>query len=239
MLVGPLINGTAVLTGAVGGAALNERIPERLRLALPMTFGVCSMAMAVILLAGAVHMPVLVLSGVLGAILGELIDLETAIGHAATRARGGIERVLPAPKGDISQSAFITQYVAIVVLFCASGTGIFGAMQEGMTGNATVLLAKSSLDFFTASIFATSLGFAVAAIALPQLAIQIALVYGATAIMPLTTAAMRADFSAVGGLLMLATGFRICGIKSFPVANMLPALLFAMPLSAAWAHVFG
>jgi uncharacterized protein len=239
MLVGPMINGAAVLTGAIGGATLNERVPERLRNALPMTFGVCSMAMAVILLAGAVHMPVLVLSGVLGAILGELINLEAHIGTVAGHARGLVEKVLPAPKGEISQSVFLTQYVAIVVLFCASGTGIFGAMQEGMTGNATVLLAKSGLDFFTASIFATSLGFAVAAIALPQFAIQVALVFGATAIMPMTTAAMRADFSAVGGLLMLATGFRICGIKSFPVANMLPALLFAMPLSAAWAHVFG
>ncbi len=49
---------------------------------------------------------------------------------------------------------------------------------------------------------------------------------------------MMADFSAVGGLLLLATGLRICGIKMFPVVNMLPALLLAMPLSAAWTAWF-
>lgn len=239
MLIGPYINGVAVLTGAVGGASMTRHLPERLRLALPLTFGVCSMVMAVILINQAVHMPVLVLSGVLGAILGEMLDLEARIGTVASAARGMIERVLPSPPGNIAPDVFLTQYVAIVVLFCASGTGIFGAMQEGMTGNATVLLAKSSLDFFTAGIFAASLGFAVAAIAMPQLAIQLALAFGATLILPITTTAMRADFSAVGGMLMLATGFRICNIKHFPVANMLPALLIAMPLSAWWAHIFG
>ncbi|MGE9627611.1 DUF554 family protein, partial [Escherichia coli] len=55
---------------------------------------------------------------------------------------------------------------------------------------------------------------------------------------PLTTPAMMADFSAVGGLLLLATGLRICGIKMFAVVNMLPALLLAMPLSAAWTAFF-
>ncbi|EQA7150239.1 DUF554 family protein, partial [Escherichia coli] len=43
---------------------------------------------------------------------------------------------------------------------------------------------------------------------------------------------------AVGGLLLMATGLRICGIKMFPVVNMLPALLLAMPLSAAWTAWF-
>ena len=43
-----------------------------------------------------------------------------------------------------------------------------------------------------------------------------------------------ADFSACGGLIMLATGFRICGIKQFPVADMIPALVLVMPFSWAW-----
>jgi len=78
----------------------------------------------------------------------------------------------------------------------------------------------------------------VATLALPQLAIQLVLAYGATYILPMTTPSMIADFSAVGGLIMLATGFRICGVKPFPVANMLPALFLAMPFSHFWASLF-
>jgi uncharacterized membrane protein YqgA involved in biofilm formation len=46
---------------------------------------------------------------------------------------------------------------------------------------------------------------------------------------------MMADFSCAGGLLMVATGLRICNIKLFPVANMLPGLVLVMPLSHLWA----
>ncbi|WP_066098513.1 DUF554 domain-containing protein [Xanthomonas massiliensis] len=239
MIIGPYINGAAVLFGAIGGAMLANRMPERLRSAMPLTFGVASMAMAVILINKATHMPVMVLSGILGALVGELLYLERGIGKLGNMAKGAVESLLPAPKNGLSEEAFLEKFVAIIVLFCASGTGIFGSMHEGMTGDASVLIAKSFLDFFTAAIFATSLGYAVATIAVPQLAIQLALAFGAVLILPLTTPAMQADFSAVGGLLMLATGLRICGIKVFPVANMLPALLFAMPVSALWVRIFG
>lgn len=71
-----------------------------------------------------------------------------------------------------------------------------------------------------------------------MLIIQLTLAACATLILPLTTPAMMDDFSAVGGLLLVATGLRVCGIKMFPVVNMLPALLLAMPISAAWAMFF-
>ena len=64
-----------------------------------------------------------------------------------------------------------------VVLFCSSGTGIYGSIISGISGDHSILIAKSFLDFFTAMIFACSLGMAVAAIAVPQLAIFLALFF--------------------------------------------------------------
>ncbi|WP_419236426.1 DUF554 domain-containing protein [Serratia fonticola] len=235
MVIGPFINGAAILTGGIAGAMLGHRLPERVRLALPMTFGITSMGMGIVLIGKVAHMPVMVLALVLGALLGELCYIERGISRIAGWARN-----LMSPKGAVreDQKEFLEAYVAIIVLFCASGTGIFGSMHEGMTGDASVLIAKSFLDLFTALIFASTLGLAVALIAVPQLVIQLALAFGAVFILPLTTPAMQADFSAVGGLMMLATGLRICGIKLFPVANMLPALVLAMPISAAWIMFF-
>ena len=129
--------------------------------------------------------------------------------------------------------------MAILVLFCASGTGVFGAMHEGMTGDPSILYIKTVLDFFTSGIFATMLGFAVMTIGLPLIFIQVALAMLASLILPMITPAMMADFSCAGGLLMVATGLRICNIKTFPVANMLPALVLVMPLSWLWAHFIG
>jgi uncharacterized membrane protein YqgA involved in biofilm formation len=238
-MIGPYINGSAVIIGGIGGAALGTRIPERVRTTLPLIFGACSMGMGIVLMLQVKHLPAMVLSVIVGAIIGELIYLERGISKVSDAVRSLAERFMPrtADAGE-SKTKYLQTFVAIVVLFCASGTGIFGAMKEGMTGDSTILIAKSFLDLFTAGIFATSLGFAVAAIAIPQVLIQLALAHGAVVIMPLTTPMLIADFSAVGGVLMLATGFRICGIKTFPVANMLPALLLAMPISHLWTRFF-
>jgi uncharacterized membrane protein YqgA involved in biofilm formation len=142
--------------------------------------------------------------------------------------------LLPEPIGAVSHDEFLDKFVALTVLFCASGTGVFGALTEGMTGDPTMLMATSILDLFTGALFAVSLGVSVATLAVPQFVIQLVLLLAASLILPLTTPAMIADFSACGGLIMLATGLRICGIKAFPIANMLPALFVVMPLSSLW-----
>lgn len=238
MLIGVLTNSATIVLGGAGGALLGRRVPERLRQSLPLSFGLCSIGLGVMLIVKAHYMPAVILAFVLGAVLGELSYLERGIARLAGRARGLAERIFP-PVPGLGQEEFLDKFVAILVLFCASGTGIFGAIQEGMSGDPSILYIKSILDLFTAAIFATSLGFMVTTIALPQFLLQCALALFATQIMPLTTPAMMGDFSAVGGLIMVATGLRIAGIKAIPVANMLPALLLVMPFSALWLHLVG
>ena len=126
--------------------------------------------------------------------------------------------------------------VTALVLFCASGTGIYGSIVAGMTGDHSILLAKSILDFATALIFACSLGIVVSLIAVPQFLIFMALYLLAGMIYPLCTPGMINDFKACGGILLLATGFRMIKVKEFPVADMIPAMALAMPVSYLWTN---
>ena len=105
-----------------------------------------------------------------------------------------------------------------------------------MTGDATILISKSILDFFTAAIFAANLGFVVSSIAIPQFILFLILFILAQFIYPLTTPDMILDFKAAGGFLMLATGFRMAKIKMFPIADMIPAMIIVMPISWAWTN---
>ncbi|MGR7644172.1 DUF554 domain-containing protein [Klebsiella aerogenes] len=230
MLIGPYVNGSAVIIGGLIGAMAGGKLPERVKTALPMTFGLCSVGLGITLVLKVKYMPAVVLAMV----LGELLHLEKRIGSAAGSTRGLINKVLPPVQG-LGHEEFTEKFVAILVLFCASGTGIFGAMTEGMSGDPSILYIKTILDLFTAGIFATLLGYAVMTIAIPQIVIQVALAMLAVFILPMITPSMMADFSCAGGLLMVATGLRICNIKLFPVANMLPGLVLVMPFSHLWA----
>ena len=127
------------------------------------------------------------------------------------------------------------QFVTVIVLFCASGTGIYGTLVSGMSGDHSILISKSILDLFTAMIFACSLGIVVSAVSIPQAVIFLALFFLAKLILPLTDEMMINDFKACGGFIMVATGFRIIKVKMFPVADMIPAMILVMPLSHLWS----
>ena len=51
--------------------------------------------------------------------------------------------------------------------------------------------------------------------------------------------AVLGDFTSCGGVIFVATGLRMCGIKIFPVINMLPSMLIVVPLSALWLRWLG
>lgn len=90
------------------------------------------------------------------------------------------------------------------------------------------------LDFFTAIVFACSLGKTVSLIAVPQFVIFFLLYLLSGIIMPLTNPMMINDFKACGGIIMLGTGLRIARVKMVPITDMLPAMMFVMPVSFLW-----
>ncbi len=232
-MIGPAVNGAALVFGGLFGAAIGPRLNKNLRQQIPLVFGCSAMGIGVAMVLKVHSFAPVVLALILGAVFGILVRLEERVQRLSNKSRKLVERVArPAP--GLAQEEFLDKFVALVVLFCVSGMGVYGSLNEGMTGDPSLLVIKAILDFFTALIFASSLGFAVCLLAVPQFTVQALLFFGAVQIVPLTTPAMMADFSACGGLIMLATGFRICGIKQFPVADMIPALVLVMPFSWAW-----
>lgn len=237
MLIGVAVNSLAVLFGGAVGTLLGNKLKERFKSNLTLIFGVTSMSMGVASIVKLTYLPAVVFAVIIGTAIGELIHLEYGITVVAAKVQAPISKILASKESNMSQEEFMQKLVSIVVLFCASGTGIFGALQSGMTGDHTILFSKSILDFFTAAIFAASLGFIVCTVCVPQFIVLLLLFFSAAFIMPMTTPEMLSDFTACGGILMLATGFRIAGIKSFPIANMLPAIFLVMPFSYLWPHI--
>ncbi|MFV0436518.1 MAG: DUF554 domain-containing protein [Desulfopila sp.] len=232
-MIGPLVNGAALFIGSLAGGFIGPRFSRDFRLHMPMVFGCASIGISITLIIKGANLAPVILAVILGTVFGEAIHLESKIQRAATRTKGWIEK-LTGPAKDMDHKEFMDKFVALVVLFCFSGMGIYGSLNEGMTGDPTLLIIKSILDLFTSLIFASTMGYTVATLVIPQVFIQAMLFYGATLIVPYTDPAMLNNFSAGGGIVLLAIGLRICGIQNLPVANMIPALFLVMPLTWCW-----
>lgn len=236
MPTGVIINSLAIFLGGIVGGFWGKIFPDRLKTELNNIFGVCSMGMGIVSVILMKNMPAVIMAIVVGTGLGILLNFGQGINRACLTMQKGVAKLLPNASSNLSQDEFLINLLTVIVLFCASGTGIYGSLDSGISGDATILISKSVLDFFTAAIFASTLGLVVSLIAIPQFIIFTALFLLAKVIIPLTTPAMIADFKACGGFLMIATGFRIIKVKMFPTADMIPAMILVMPLSWLWTN---
>ncbi|QFP79287.1 DUF554 domain-containing protein [Latilactobacillus graminis] len=237
MPIGVIINSSAVFFGGLLGSLLGDKLPAKFKMELTLIFGVCSMGMGINAIILMKNMPAVILAIVLGTGIGLFVHFGRWIDRGAVLMERPISKLLPRKTKNLSDTEFISALVTVIVLFCAGGTGIYGTLDAGMTGNNTILISKSILDFFTAAIFACNLGPVVSAIAVPQFIIFYIIFLLAKLILPLTNPVMLADFKACGGILMLATGFRIAKMKEFPIADMIPAMVLVMPLSWLWTTI--
>jgi len=237
MPIGVIINALSVVVGGAIGAVAGNKLSMDFKDKLNMIFGACSMGMGISTIVLMKNMPAVIFSVILGTAFGLAIHFGDKINVAAKGMQKLISKFIKVDNSNVPQEEFIANLVTCIVLFCASGTGIYGSIVSGMTGDHSILIAKSILDLFTGLIFACTLGAVVSIVAIPQFIIFLILFLLAGVIFPLTNETMIADFKACGGFIMLATGFRMIKVKMFPVADMIPSMIIVMPLSAFWVSV--
>ncbi|MGN1343915.1 MAG: DUF554 domain-containing protein [Traorella sp.] len=228
---GILIDIASVALGGLCGFIIKDKLSNQFKIEMNLIFGICSMAMGINSIILMENMPAVVFSVVLGSGIGLVLHLGEGINKVSKYV---VSKLFHSSMMD---DDYFNQLVTVIVLFCASGTGIYGSLVLGMTGDSSILVSKAILDFFTAMIFACNLGLIVSLISIPQFLIMFLLFLSANIILPMTSLPMIQDFKACGGVLMLATGFRICKIKNFPIADMLPAMVLIFPISYFWMNV--
>ena len=237
MPIGVIINTIAIFLGGIAGALLGDKLPEKYKEQLNLIFGLCSMGMGISSIVLMKYMPAVVFALIIGTIVGLVFKLGDKVYELCSKLQKVMIRIVPKKETNMSETEFLATLITVIVLFCSSGMGIYGSLSEGMTGDSSLLITKSILDFFTAAIFACNLGYIVSLIAVPQFVIFTILFLSASFIVPLTTPDMIADFKACGGFLMVAAGFRILKLKMFPVVDMIPAMILVMPFSWFWINI--
>lgn len=223
---GVFANFLSVLLGGLIGGFSGNRIPKNLRIELPKVFGFAAISLGILKIIETKNITVVILSLILGAIIGELMQIENILGKTA-------KKVLDQVNPDLKDGSTLLSemFVLAIIAFCASGTGIFGALKEGFTGDPSILLTKSVLDFFTAVIFASVVGYSIALISILQLIVFLVLFLTAHLIAPYLSPYVLGNFTAVGGIITLMMGCRMAEITKAKVANAIPALIIVVILS--------
>lgn len=225
MPIGIITNVFAVLLGTLIGGSIKKYIPEKLKNDLPKIFGICALTIGINSVIQVKTLPAVIMSVILGYIVGELLHIDTIIGNA-------FSQVLKTLSFGDHDDVYMDMYLLVVLMFSMSGMGLFGALVEGMNADASVLLSKSVLDFFTAILFGTTLGYAQGLICIPQFIILLGCFFLAKLIMPFINETMIVDFKACGGLVTMITGLTVSRILDVKAIKLVPALIIVMPLVA-------
>ena len=101
-MIGPYVNGAALLVGSVAGALIGPKLNDNIRTRMPMVFGCSSMGLGIAMIVKVKLLAPVMLAMVVGSLLGEIIQLETLIQKTAAKTRVVIEKVTR-PSGNISQ----------------------------------------------------------------------------------------------------------------------------------------
>ena len=222
MLVGSIVNALAILAGAAAGLLL-KRAAGRLSSVLPDSAALGArlqniitqgLALCVIYLGVSGSLKgqnslITILSMVIGALVGELLDLDGAMYRLGDWVQKKMARLAPAGgEASISEG-----FVTASLLFCVGAMAIVGALNDGLTGDHDMLFAKSLLDGVSSVVFAASLGIGVAFSAAAVLVYQGAIALLASFLAPFLGDAVIAEMTCVGSLMIVAIGLNMLGLQ--------------------------
>ena len=111
---------------------------------------------------------------------------------------------------------------------CIGAMAIVGSIQDGILGDYSTLAVKSVLDFIIIIVMTSSMGKGAAFSAIPVVLFEGGVTLLAKVIAPVMTPLAISYLSLVGSVLIFCVGVNLVWGKRLKVANMLPAVLFAV-----------
>ena len=218
---GTLVNVAAIVAGAGLGLILRLGISESCKRTILQAMGLAVLFIGIRMSLASQNSIIIVLSLAVGAVLGEMARLEErldAFGIWLTELVG--DRF-----GDIGKG-----FVTASLVYCIGAMAIVGSLQEGLTGDASIIYAKALIDGTVSVIFTASMGIGVMLAAVPVLFYQGAITLAAGSLQTLITDPMLAEVSGVGGVLIIAISLNMLKLTKIKLANLLPGLPLAVLL---------
>ena len=228
--LGTLANMAAILVGSGLGLLLGGGLKQRFQTTIMNALGLAVMFIGI---SGALqglfvvtekgletsNMMLMIISLAVGAFLGELIDIEARLDHMGEWIKSKLK-----VRGEKGQN-FVEGFVSSSLLFCIGAMAIIGSLQDGLSGDASMLYAKAFIDGTVAIFFASTLGIGVFFSILPLGIYQGLITLSAKYIEPVLSDQLITDISFIGSILIFGIGINMIFGKKIKCGNLLPAVL--------------
>ena len=218
------VNALAVFLCGALGAMLKKFKSDRINDAAMVALGLAIVVVGVIDLFETQNVLVLVMSVVLGGILGEILRIDDGLEKFGAFLQKKMTKDRYDENGNLLANTFGEGVITATILFCVDAQVIFGSILAGM-GSHEVLLTKSILDGTIALFLGMKLGYGVTLSAIPVFVLQALFALLATSLSAYLTPVFLSQLTAIGGVFMLCIGINLLEIKKIKTANFLPALL--------------
>ncbi len=220
---GVFINSAGVLLAGILGALLKKGIPDRVKNALLLGLGLCVLYIGVTGFSAETDTIVLVLSVSLGALLGELIDIDARLNRLGER----VQRALPFRDSKVSEG-----FVSSTVFVCVGAMSIVGGIESGTQGTYDTFLAKAFIDTLVVFILATSKGIGCCLAAFAALVYQAAITLSAGWVGGFVNDTIIAQMSEIGSLLIVGIALNLLNITRLKIGNFILAPFMPLVLCA-------
>lgn len=226
--VGTLINTAAVIVGGLIGLLLKNGLKEDLQKSLQKACGIATIFIGAsgtlgkmfVIRDGGIETKgsmLLIFSLVIGIAIGELLRLESRMDNLGEKIKRLVHRE--------NDNRFVDSFVNVSLIICVGAMAIVGSIQDGMSGDYSMLAAKSVLDFVIVMVFASSGGVGSVFAAIPLFLYQGAITLAAAVGGSFISETIINDLSFVGSALIFCVGLNLAVGKKIPVGNLLPALV--------------
>lgn len=221
IMLGTIVNTVAILIGSIVGLFLKGGISKRFDDAIMKALGLSVLYIGISGSLKSTDTLLLILSLIIGVIIGEVVDLDKALGILGQKIETRFKKLNKG--GSIAEG-----FVSASLLFCIGSMAIVGAIQSGLEGNHEMLFVKSMLDGITSIIYASSMGIGVAFSAVAVFLYQGVITIAAGFLGSILTQPQIVNIGAIGSVVIMALGLNLLKITKIKVANFLPALFIPM-----------
>lgn len=214
---GAAINFILVLIGSLIGLLFKKGIPEKIKNALFIGMALCVLLIGIDgMLEEKYNIIVVIISIALGAVIGELIDIDKWVNKFAKKIENKISKD--------NNSKIAEGFVAATLLFCVGAMTVVGSINSGISGDNATLYSKSLIDCIAAIPLTATYGFGVMFSSVAVLVIEGSLTLFAVFLSPVLTQEIIAHMSTIGSMLIVALSLNMLGITKIKVMNYIPAI---------------